>query len=143
MTVKLVPPGPILQAIAVRVEQIWSYACAVAVLARLRTATWHRGAKNYIVARDAAGRGYRDWRGPPREGLFVYHGRTLSGGCVANDKRAIRRKAARFIFREGELHYKKAIRGVDGKKVKLGVVLPSSTLTNNCILHNNYCRLRC
>ena len=56
--------------------------------------------------------------------------------ATANDKRAIRHKAARFTFREGELLCKKAIRGVDGKKVKLGVVISSSTLTNNCILHN-------
>ena len=34
LTTKLVPPRPILQAISVRVEQIWSYACAIAVLAR-------------------------------------------------------------------------------------------------------------
>ena len=37
--------------------------------------------------------------------------------ATANDKRAIRRRAATFTLREGELLYKKAIRGVDGKKV--------------------------
>ena len=66
--------------------------------------------------------------------VYITEGR-YPEDATANDKMAIRRKAARFTFCEGELLYKKAIRGVDGKKVKLGAVLSSSTLM--LINHSN------
>ena len=36
----------------------------------------------------------------------------------SNDKRIIRRKAAKFNMRDGELFYKKRVLGFDGKKVE-------------------------
>ena len=38
-------------------------------------------------------------------------------GCKGNEKRVIRRKAAKFVTRDGELLYKKTVRRLGGKKV--------------------------
>ena len=102
---KIGPTQTILQAISVRVEQkiLRFYACNIAVLARSRAGTWHRGASNCIVARDAAGRGYRGWRGPPREGLRIYHRRTLSVGCDCKRQKSHSSQGTKIHFLRGEL----------------------------------------
>ena len=37
--------------------------------------------------------------------------------CEKNEKRIIRKKAQKFVVRDGELQYKKSVRGRDGSKV--------------------------
>ena len=38
--------------------------------------------------------------------------------CEKNEKRIIRKKAQKFVVQDGELQYKKSVRGRDGSKVE-------------------------
>ena len=49
--------------------------------------------------------------------VYLTEGR-YPDSCTGNDKRTIRRKAAKFAMRDGELLYKKSVRGLDRKKVE-------------------------
>ena len=48
--------------------------------------------------------------------IYLTEGR-YPNGCKGNEKRVIRRKAAKFVTRDGELLYKKTVRRLGGKKV--------------------------
>ena len=44
--------------------------------------------------------------------------RRYPDGCSKNEKRIIRRKALKFVVRDGDLLYKKVVQGSKGKKVQ-------------------------
>ena len=63
--------------------------------------------------------------------------KTYPDGASSNEKRTIRRKAAKFVVRNGELLYRKCKRMKDGEKVAKAIYVHVHILINTLLCNYN------